>query len=394
MAKRIDEKMLLRAEPILAIGQKIDDFKNIIIEINLLDKNKKPLTSKPLKKTIPKAEKTKDIKNILKEYNSEFKGEYIIKDITSAKEVAKKLEIEETDKRYSQISYLSFRIDANCSGKFDKSEAEKWFDVEIVKTHLYFIFYDTKGNHIYKIQKAIKKLSDEVNKEIEPKGKHHKLYVKHISSKYELEAFYKEKVNENGGDKNVIIELFDAVKIEPENSIFFQKVQDKLGIKANLKHLQPTGIFQENDKISQQVIDEYNQNILRNEKLHKTISSKEHKKYVLLKVADDLEDISNWSGGLLVGSLLMMKYLPATLPITLPASTTTATISFSALIGKSLFKYFADEFLVEELVVDIVLSKTVYCKNSILAEYFYDQTFSTIAEYFYGEIKEKRNNER
>ncbi|OCL85354.1 hypothetical protein AAX26_02026 [Aliarcobacter thereius] len=131
MAKRIDEKMLLRAEPILAIDKKIDDFKNIIIEINLLDKNKKPLTSEPLKKTIPKAEKTKDIKKILKEYNSEFKGEYIIKDITSAKEVAEKLEIEETDKRYSQISYLSFRIDANCSGKFDKSEAEKWFDVEI-----------------------------------------------------------------------------------------------------------------------------------------------------------------------------------------------------------------------------------------------------------------------
>ncbi|MDX4069895.1 pesticin C-terminus-like muramidase [Aliarcobacter skirrowii] len=131
MAKRIDEKMLLRAEPILEKNKTIDDLENIKIEMNLLDKDRKTLTSKPLEKTIPKAEKTEDIKDILKKYNSTFNGKYIIKDITSAKEVAKQLEIEETDEKYNQISYLSFRIDANCSGKFDKSEAEKWFDVEI-----------------------------------------------------------------------------------------------------------------------------------------------------------------------------------------------------------------------------------------------------------------------
>lgn len=131
MSKRIDEQMLLRAEPILAKDKTIDDLKDIKIELNLLDKDKKTLNDKPLEKAIPKAEETKNIKNILEKYNSTFKGRYIIKYETSAKEVAKDLGILETDERYKQISYLSFRIDANCNGKFDKSEAEKWFDVEI-----------------------------------------------------------------------------------------------------------------------------------------------------------------------------------------------------------------------------------------------------------------------
>lgn len=215
MSKRIDEKMLLRAEPILAIGQKIDDFKNIIIEINLLDKNKKPLTSEPLKKTIPKAEKTKDIKNILKEYNSEFKGEYIIKDITSAKEVAKQLEIEETDKRYSQISYLSFRIDANCSGKFDKSEAEKWFDVEIVKTKLHFLFFTLSGskNDLIFLE-MLNKREENIKNSIDYDKNIDIIYKYRISSSSEILEYAKIIIEQNGGQNKVEIknvELFAEI---------------------------------------------------------------------------------------------------------------------------------------------------------------------------------------
>ncbi|TLS70955.1 hypothetical protein FE246_08280 [Aliarcobacter thereius] len=215
MAKRIDEKMLLRAEPILAIGQKIDDFKNIIIEINLLDKNKKPLTSRPLEKTIDKAEKTKDIKNILKEYNSEFKGEYIIKDITSAKEVAEKLEIEETDKRYSQISYLSFRIDANCSGKFDKSEAEKWFDVEIVKTKLHFLFFTLSGskNDLIFLE-MLNKREENIKNSIDYDKNIDIIYKYRISSSSEILEYAKIIIEQNGGQNKVEIknvELFAEI---------------------------------------------------------------------------------------------------------------------------------------------------------------------------------------
>ena len=215
MSKRIDEKMLLRAEPILAIGQKIDDFKNIIIEINLLDKNKKPLTSRPLEKTIDKAEKTKDIKNILKEYNSEFKGEYIIKDITSAKEVAEKLEIEETDKRYSQISYLSFRIDANCSGKFDKSEAEKWFDVEIVKTKLHFLFFTLSGskNDLIFLE-MLNKREENIKNSIDYDKNIDIIYKYRISSSSEILEYAKIIIEQNGGQNKVEIknvELFAEI---------------------------------------------------------------------------------------------------------------------------------------------------------------------------------------
>lgn len=215
MSKRIDEKMLLRAEPILAIGQKIDDFKNIIIEINLLDKNKKPLTSRPLEKTIDKAEKTKDIKNILKEYNSEFKGEYIIKDITSAKEVAEKLEIEETDKRYSQISYLSFRIDANCSGKFDKSEAEKWFDVEIVKTKLHFLFFTLSGskNDLIFLE-MVNKREENIKSNINYDENIDIIYKHKVSSSSEILEYAKIIIEQNGGQNKVEIknvELFAEI---------------------------------------------------------------------------------------------------------------------------------------------------------------------------------------
>lgn len=130
MSKRIDEQILLRVQPILAKNKTLQDITNIEIQIKLLDKNKKSLTSKPFSDKIPKAERTSTISNIFKKYNSKYKGKYIIKYETSAKEIAEKLNIKESDENYKKISFLSFWIDADCNHKFT-NEFEKWFDVEI-----------------------------------------------------------------------------------------------------------------------------------------------------------------------------------------------------------------------------------------------------------------------
>lgn len=133
MGKRIDEEMLLRAEPMLSNNKIIADVKNIKIEIKLLDEDKKDLTEITFIDKIPKAEKTADVQAILDKYNSSYSGEYIIKYETTAKKIANKLGIQEIDEKYKEISYLSFRIDADCSGTFDKTDTEQWFDVAICK---------------------------------------------------------------------------------------------------------------------------------------------------------------------------------------------------------------------------------------------------------------------
>lgn len=113
MSKKIDEKMLLRVEPILAKTKTLQDLTHIEIQIKLLDKDKKSLTSKPFSNKELKAQKTSSISAIMKKYNSKYNAEDIIKYETSAKEVAKELGIEETDEKYKKISFLSFKIDAN-----------------------------------------------------------------------------------------------------------------------------------------------------------------------------------------------------------------------------------------------------------------------------------------
>lgn len=130
MSKRIDEQILLRVQPILAKNKTLQDITNIEIQIKLLDKNKKSLTSKPFSDKISKAERTTAISNIFKKYNSKYNGEYIIKYETSAKEIAEKLNIKESDENYKKISFLSFWIDTDCNHKFT-NEVENWFDVEI-----------------------------------------------------------------------------------------------------------------------------------------------------------------------------------------------------------------------------------------------------------------------
>lgn len=134
MNKRIDEQLLLRAQPILANNKTIHDIIDIEIQIKLLDKNKNYLTQQPFIDKIPKVERTATISNILNKYNSKYNGEYIIKYETSAKEVAKEIGIKETDENYKKISFLSFWIDVDCNHAFT-NEVEKWFDVEI-KTRL------------------------------------------------------------------------------------------------------------------------------------------------------------------------------------------------------------------------------------------------------------------
>jgi len=130
MSKKIDEQMLLCVEPILAKTKTLQDITDIEIQIKLLDKDKKSLTSKPFSYKIPKAEKTASISDIMKKYNAtKYKGENIIKYITSAKDVAKELGIEKKDEKYKKISFLYFKIDAN--GNHDITDETKWFDVEI-----------------------------------------------------------------------------------------------------------------------------------------------------------------------------------------------------------------------------------------------------------------------
>lgn len=279
--------MLLRAEPMLGRNKSINDVKNIKIEIKLLDKDKKDLTSKPLEKTIPKAEKTEDIKDILKKYNSAFKGKYIIKYETSAKKVAKDLGIEEIDEKYKQISYLSFRIDADCSGTFDKTDAEQWFDAEIVKqkTYLYFVLYSSDTQHIQKLQISAQKVFNDIQEKIKTKEnpKDHIAYLQVVNSESQMINFVQNKIEENGGKDNVIIGKLEAIKEIKQETSLFERIGKALDIKPSQNNLLKTQPYFK-DEIDQQAINEYNENIMRNERLHQHLASKEHQKYVMLKV--------------------------------------------------------------------------------------------------------------
>jgi len=386
MGKRIDEEMLLRTEPILSANKTIDDLEDIKIELNLLDKDKKTLNAKPLERTIPKAEETKNIKNILKKYNSTFDGKYIIKYEITAKQLAKDLGIEEKDEKYKQISYLSFRIDADCSGTLDKTDAEQWFDVEIVKqkTYLYFVLYSSDTQHIQKLQISAQKVFNDIREKIKTKEnpKDHIAYLQVVNSESQMINFIQNKIEENGGKTNVIIGKLEAIKEIKQETSLFERIGKALDIKPSQNNLLKTQPYFK-DEIDQQTINEYNENIMRNERLHQHLASKEHQKYVMLKVADDLDTLSDSSGALSALVLTGTRFYPASAPIAVPIGGGLAAVSFTATGGKNLFKYFADEFQKEELITDLILAKTIYVKNNELAEFAYDKAFSEMAKYFY-----------
>ncbi len=162
MSKKIDEQMLLCVEPILAKTKTLQDITNIKIQIKLLDKDKNTLTKNPFSDIIPKAEKTATISAILKKYNAtKYTAENIIKYETSAKEIAEKLNIKETDEKYKKVSFLSFKIDAN--GNHDITDETEWYDVEIESE-------DCK-NRFHKISKIIlRHEGGYVNDEDDPGG--------------------------------------------------------------------------------------------------------------------------------------------------------------------------------------------------------------------------------
>ncbi|MCK9338106.1 MAG: hypothetical protein M0P43_09770, partial [Arcobacteraceae bacterium] len=248
---------------------------------------------------------------------------------------------------------------------------------------LYFVFYDTNAKHTKYLKSSATKVYNELKQEInkKPDKQYHIVYLQEIKSPDELKNFVQSKIEQNGGKEKVLLGSIEAIRQIPQSTSIYQYVKNTLNIKPNQEHLKPKPYFQGN--IDQQSINTHNENILRNEKLHKTIASKEHQKYVMLDVAGDLEWASDKLGLAGAASLTTARLFPPAAPITVPIGKGLTILSEGAMYGKHLFKYFADEFKKEELLVDVVLAKTIYCKKNELAEYAYDKGFSEMAKYLY-----------
>lgn len=227
--------------------------------------------------------------------------------------------------------------------------------------------------------KVYNELKQEINKK--PDKQYHIVYLQEIKSPDELKNFVQSKIEQNGGKEKVLLGSIEAIRQIPQSTSIYQYVKNTLNIKPNQEHLKPKPYFQGN--IDQQSINTHNENILRNEKLHKTIASKEHQKYVMLEVAGDFDEMSSDLGLYGAVSLTIATLRPQTAPITVPIGKGLTVLSEGAIYGKHLFKYFADEFSPAELAIDMVLAKTVFIKQNELLEYYSDKTISEIAKHLY-----------
>jgi hypothetical protein len=193
--------------------------------------------------------------------------------------------------------------------------------------------------------------------------------------------FVKDTVEQNGSKDDVVIGSLEAIREIKEKTSIFEKIKDALTPNPNNELLNPNPHF--NSQIDTQTINEHNENILRNERLHKHLASKEHQKYVMMEVAGDFEKTSDRLGLYGAISLTGARLWPASAPVTVPVGKGLTLLSEGAMYGKHLFKYFADEFKKEEFAVDMVLAKTIYCNKNELAEYAYDKGFTEMAKYLY-----------
>jgi predicted chitinase len=130
MSKKLDDKILLHAKPIVSKEEFINNFKNITLEIKLLRDNKEPIKDISFKAENIKVEKVSNNIELLKKYNLIYENKYIIKYEFTAREIATKLEL--TDEEIKDVSFVSGWIDANCDGKFSKNY-EKWVEITICR---------------------------------------------------------------------------------------------------------------------------------------------------------------------------------------------------------------------------------------------------------------------
>lgn len=130
MSKKLDDKILLHAKPIVSKEEFINNFKNITLEIKLLRNNKEPIKDISFKAENIKVEKVSNNIELLKKYNLIYENKYIIKYEFTAREIATKLEL--TDEEIKDVSFVSGWIDANCDGKFSKNY-EKWVEIAICR---------------------------------------------------------------------------------------------------------------------------------------------------------------------------------------------------------------------------------------------------------------------
>ncbi|WP_200415105.1 RHS repeat domain-containing protein [Arcobacter sp. FWKO B] len=254
--------------------------------------------------------------------------------------------------------------------------------LDIGKT-LYFVFYDSNAKHTKYLKSSATKVYNEVKQEIskKPDKQHHIVYLQEVTSANELKDFVQSKIEQNGGKEKVLLGSIEAIRQIPQSTSIYQYVKNTLNIKPNQEHLKPKPYFQGN--IDQQSINTHNENILRNEKLHKTIASKEHQKYVMMEVAEDLDGLSDNLG--LAGAVLLVAATknPKRAAILAPIGKGLTVLSEGAMYGKHLFKYFADEFDYRELTTDVILAKTVFIRNNELIEYYADKTISEYIKNLY-----------
>jgi len=354
-SKKLDDKIKLTARTVnVQIGQEVK------VILKLYDENKKVLKQKEYKEKVQentKVEKRFTISNLADELNIDS----------------------------SKVKYISGWIDADDDGEITREyEKEVWIEVIEEKTYLYFILYSKDSEHIKKLEKSVEKAFNDIKKEIHSKQnpKNHIVYLKAVNSANSMIKFVQNKIIENGGKDNIIIGKMKAIREIKQDTSLFDKIKEFINFEKKKNNLLKPQIYFK-DEINQQLINEYNKNIMRNEKIHKQLRSSEHKKYVMIKVANDLDNISDISG--IAGSafLTMARFYPISSPITIPIGGGLEVLSFATTAGKNLFKYFADEFKKEELVTDLILAKTIYCKENELAEFAYDKTFSEMAKYFY-----------
>jgi|GEM_PF-6068827 len=345
----VNSKIYLRVT-----ARNFEDGETIQGHLKLLDKDRNELAKKEFETSV-------------ENYEAEYS--FITEDIANEKGV-----------NPEEVFYVKGWMDSNGDKEYTRHyDSEVITKIQKEKKTLYFIFYDTNSKHLPKLESSAKK----VYKEIETKQdkQNHILYLQTINSSQDMIDFVQTKVEQNGSKEDVVIGSLEAIREIEERTSIFEKVKDALTPNPNNELLNPQPHFQ--NKIDAHTINRHNENILRNERLHKHLKSKEHQKYVMMDVAGDFEQASNWLGGFGAASLTVATLRPQTAPITVPIGKGLTLLSEGAMYGKHLFKYFADEFQSSELATDIILAKTIYCKNNELAEYAYDRTFSEMAKYLY-----------
>lgn len=354
----IDEKIIISV-----MTANVDVGFEANVQITLLDKNMRELAKK------------QDSAKV-----QEDKGRYgIVEYPFVVKDVANEFGIDP-----KEVKYIKGWIDANNDKEISrKYDEEVLLEIQKEKKTLYFIFYDTNSKHLPKLESSAKKVYKEIEQDIATKQdkQNHILYLQTINSSQDMINFVQTKVEQNGSKEDVVIGSLEAIREIEERTSIFEKVKDALTPNPNNELLNPKPHFQ--NKIDAQTINRHNENILRNERLHKHLKSKEHQKYVMMDVAGDFDSLSSDLGLYGAISLTIATLRPQTAPITVPVGKGLTLLSEGAMYGKHLFKYFADEFKKEEFAVDMVLAKTVFIKQNELLEYYSDKTISEIAKHLY-----------